>query len=115
VLPRAAGRARALGLALTGEKLSAEKAAGWGLVWDCVEDADLRPHAAAMAARLAALPSHAVGEMRALFAASERNTLVQQLALERERQEQLLDGACFTEGLQAFHDRRPPKFPPRQA
>jgi 2-(1,2-epoxy-1,2-dihydrophenyl)acetyl-CoA isomerase len=113
-LPRAVGRARALGLALTGDKLSAQRAAEWGLIWECVEDADLPAKSAATAARLAALPAHAAAEIRAIFAAAERNTLPQQLALERERQQELIDGPAFAEGLAAFHERRPPAFPRRR-
>jgi 2-(1,2-epoxy-1,2-dihydrophenyl)acetyl-CoA isomerase len=114
VLPRVLGRARALGLALTGDKLPAERAAAWGLVWACVDDADLGAQSAAMAARLAALPAGAVQELRALYDAAERHTLPEQLGLERQRQEQLIDGPSFAEGLAAFNARRKPSFPPRQ-
>jgi 2-(1,2-epoxy-1,2-dihydrophenyl)acetyl-CoA isomerase len=109
-LPRAVGRARALGLALLGDKLDASRAADWGLVWACVDDAALAQEARALATRLAAMPAHAVVEARALFAASERNNLAQQLALERERQAQLIDGESFAEGMRAFIERRPPVF-----
>ena len=112
-LTRTIGHARALGLALTGERLSAERAAAWGLIWDCVDDDQLAAHSAGMAARLAALPPDAIAEARALFAASERQTLAAQLTLERERQQELLDGPCFVEGLTAFRERRQPRFPPR--
>jgi 2-(1,2-epoxy-1,2-dihydrophenyl)acetyl-CoA isomerase len=109
-LPRAVGRARAIGLALTGEKLSAEKAAEWGLIWACVDDDHLRVEAMQLARQLAALPAHAVGEVRALFAASGTNSLEQQLALERERQQELIDGESFAEGVKAFHEKRKPVF-----
>src|SRR6184192_2991762 len=56
VLPRLVGQARALGLALTGEPLSAETAADWGLIWRAVEDEALDPEVDAIAAKLAALP-----------------------------------------------------------
>lgn len=110
VLPRAVGRARALGLALTGEKLPAAQAAEWGLVWSCVDDAALQQEARTLAVRLASLPAQAIVEARAVFAASERNGLDQQLALERERQEVLIDQPSFAEGLRAFAERRPPAF-----
>lgn len=109
-LPRAVGRARALGLALLGEKLDAARAADWGLVWACVDDAVLSQEALTLATRLAAMPTHAVAEARALFAASERNNLAQQLALERERQAELIDGEAFAEGMRAFIERRAPVF-----
>lgn len=114
-LPRAIGRARSLGLALTGDKLPAERAAEWGLIWECVDDAELPARAAELAARMAELPPDAVTELRTLFAAAERNSLRDQLALERGRQEQLIDGPCFAEGLAAFHQKRRPSFPPRRS
>jgi len=109
-LPRAVGRSRALGLALTGRKLPAQKAAEWGLVWDCVEDDDLQAEALRLASELAALPAHAVVETRALLLAAERNGFADQLALERARQEALVDGECFAEGVKAFAERRKPRF-----
>ncbi|WP_337179328.1 enoyl-CoA hydratase-related protein, partial [Hydrogenophaga borbori] len=102
--------ARALGLALVGDKLDAPRAADWGLIWACVDDAARVQEAWSLARRLAALPGHAIAETRALFAASERNHLMQQLALERERQAELIDGESFAEGMRAFIERRPPVF-----
>ncbi len=86
------------------------RAADWGLVWACMDDGALMEEAWTLATRLAAMPAHAVAEARALFAASERNNLAQQLALERERQAQLIDGEAFAEGMRAFIERRPPVF-----
>jgi 2-(1,2-epoxy-1,2-dihydrophenyl)acetyl-CoA isomerase len=113
VLPRRVGRARALGLALLGDKLPAERAAQWGLIWDCVDDAALPGKAREIAGRLAKLPAHAVTEVRALFEAAEHNDLRQQLVAEMQRQQELIDRPCFREGLAAFHERRAPVFPPR--
>jgi 2-(1,2-epoxy-1,2-dihydrophenyl)acetyl-CoA isomerase len=110
VLPRAVGRARALGLALTGHKLAAQKAVDWGLIWDCVDDEQLPAAALQLARQLAQLPGHAIAEARALFAAAEGHTLPQQLALERDRQRALIDGESFTEGVAAFVDKRKPRF-----
>lgn len=110
ILPRTIGRARGMGLALIGEKLSAERAAEWGLIWGWVEDDLLRQQAQSLAARLAKLPPEAVVEARALFAAGDGNTLCQQLDLERERQTRLIDGESFAEGLRAFRERRSPCF-----
>lgn len=110
VLPRAVGRARAMGLALIGEKLSAERAAEWGLIWACIEDDLLHQEARALAERLAQLPARAVVEAREVFAASDDNSLDQQLDLERERQARLIDSESFAEGLRAFLERRSPRF-----
>jgi 2-(1,2-epoxy-1,2-dihydrophenyl)acetyl-CoA isomerase len=109
-LPRSIGRARALGLTLTGDKLSAVKAADWGLIWGCVDDEHLHDEAMKLAKQLALLPAHAIIEARALFAASEHNSLEQQLGLERQRQEELIDGESFAEGVKAFAERRKPVF-----
>jgi 2-(1,2-epoxy-1,2-dihydrophenyl)acetyl-CoA isomerase len=113
LLPRLVGPARAMGLSLLGERLSAEKAAEWGLIWACVDDAALQGEAHQLALRLAALPAHAIQEMRALQAASERNSLPEQLALEAHRQGELIDGESFAEGLAAFQGKRKPVFKPR--
>ncbi|MBN9427375.1 MAG: enoyl-CoA hydratase/isomerase family protein [Burkholderiales bacterium] len=109
-LPRAIGRARALGLAITGEKLPAHKAQEWGLIWACVEDDRLQAEARRMAHALAAMPQHAILEARAIFAAAESNTLAQQLDLERSRQMELVGGESFAEGVRAFSERRKPVF-----
>lgn len=109
-MPRAVGRARALGLALTGHRLPAEKAAEWGLIWDCVDDTALEPASLALARQLAELPPHAIREARALYAASPGHSLREQLALEAARQRQLIDGESFAEGVRAFVERRKPRF-----
>jgi 2-(1,2-epoxy-1,2-dihydrophenyl)acetyl-CoA isomerase len=109
-LPRAIGRARAIGLTLLGDRLSAEDAADWGLIWQCVDDEQLPARGLELARRLAALPAHAIGEVRSLFAASATNAFDAQIALERERQERLIDGDSFAEGMKAFAERRRPSF-----
>lgn len=109
-LPRAIGRARALGISLTGEKLPAQTAQEWGLIWACVEDERLEVESRRLARRLAAMPRHAILEARAIFAAAETNTLAQQLDLERARQMELVDGESFAEGVRAFSERRQPDF-----
>ncbi|WP_374664564.1 enoyl-CoA hydratase-related protein [Ramlibacter sp.] len=107
---RAIGRARTAGLVLTGHKLPAEKAAAWGLIWDCVDDDQLQDEAMAIARQLAELPAHAIAETRALLDAAERATLAEQLELERQRQAELIDGESFAEGVRAFTERRKPRF-----
>jgi 2-(1,2-epoxy-1,2-dihydrophenyl)acetyl-CoA isomerase len=112
-LSRFAGRARALGLTLLGDKLSAEQAAAWGLIWACVEDAELADQGLAIARRLADLPAHAALETRAVYDAAQTNDLTAQLAFEAERQRELLDRDSFVEGARAFMEKRAPAFTPR--
>ncbi len=114
-MPRAIGIARSVGLTLLGERLSAEQAAQWGLIWACVDDAMLKDEVARIAARLAALPAHAALETRALFKTAGSNTLDAQLAYERDRQRELVDSECFAEGVAAFGGRRRPVFAGRKA
>ncbi|SFV15312.1 enoyl-CoA hydratase-related protein [Pseudoduganella namucuonensis] len=112
-LRRQAGRARAMGLTLLGERLSAEQAAQWGLVWLCVDDDDLRAESLALARRLAALPAHAALETRRADRAAGGAALAEQLAYEAARQRELIDRDCFAEGVRAFAERRDPVFPGR--
>lgn len=109
-LPRLVGQARAMGLALLGERLTAEQAVEWGLIWACVDDADLLDEAQALATRLASAPRHAVQEARMAYAAADSNGLQEQLVYEAERQEQLADSEDFQEGVRAFLEKRQPKF-----
>ncbi|MDP3168060.1 MAG: enoyl-CoA hydratase-related protein [Hydrogenophaga sp.] len=112
-LERSVGRARAVAMSLLGERLGAEQAAQWGLVWQCVDDADLAAQALAVAQRLAALPAHAAQEIREVYELAGRQTLGEQMRSESERQRELIDRPTFTEGVQAFLGKREPVFPPR--
>lgn len=108
---RSVGPERAAGLMLTGRRLPAEEAAQWGLIWQCVDDACLMDEAMALARQLAELPAHAIAESRAMLDAAARHTLPEQLTYERQRQQALIDGDAFAEGLRAFTERRKPQFP----
>ena len=110
VMSRTVGRARSVGLTLLGDRVSAEQAAQWGLIWACVDDDRLADEAVGLARRLAALPAHAVAETRALHDAAEAHTLPEQLTYERERQRVLANGPDFAEGLRAFAEKRRPVF-----
>ncbi len=81
-IPRRVGPARAMGMALLDEKLDAETAAQWGLIWASIDDNLLLLEAQKIAQRLAQLPTHAVIEARKAFEASERRTLPDQLHYE---------------------------------
>ena len=102
ILPRIAGRARSLGMAMLGDKVAAEQALHWGLIWACVDDPELPAESLAMAQRLAQLPRGMAAELRAAWRHSEANGLAGQLEYERQRQAELLDGPAFKAGLDAF-------------
>ncbi len=109
-LPRLVGTARAMGLALLGDKLPAQQAADWGLIWKCVDDADLAPTVESLLAQLAQAPTQGlVATRRALHAASNA-TLEAQLDLERDLQRELGYSADYREGVAAFLAKRPPRF-----
>jgi 2-(1,2-epoxy-1,2-dihydrophenyl)acetyl-CoA isomerase len=112
-LERFVGRPRAVAMSLLGERISGEQAAQWGLVWACVDDAQLQAQALATAQRLAALPAHAATEIRQVFDHAARQDLSAQLRHEAERQRELIDRPEFREGVKAFLEKREPKFPGR--
>lgn len=112
-IPRLVGPARALGMSLLDERLPAERAAQWGLIWACLEDDVLLPEARQTAQRLTRLPAHAVLEARAALQASEHHTLSEQLKYESERQRELIEKPSFAEGVNAFLQKRQPVFSPR--
>jgi 2-(1,2-epoxy-1,2-dihydrophenyl)acetyl-CoA isomerase len=109
-LPRLVGNARAMGLALLGEKLSAEQAAAWGLIWRCVEDSEFKGVVDGLAARLAQAPTLGLARTKMAIYSSWRHSLEEQLDLERDLQRELGCSADFAEGVAAFTAKREPKF-----
>jgi 2-(1,2-epoxy-1,2-dihydrophenyl)acetyl-CoA isomerase len=109
-LPRLVGPARALGLALLGEKLPASQAAEWGLIWRCVDDEDFAAEVDSLAAALAAAPPLALRRIKQAVHAAWHNTLEQQLDLERDAQRELGYSADYAEGVAAFMAKREPRF-----
>ena len=109
-LPRAVGLPRAKGLAMLGDKLSAEKAEEWGMIWRCVEDEDLMTEAQKLAAHFATQPTRGLGRIKQLLNVSTANTLDEQLELERQAMQELGRSADYAEGVAAFMEKRPPVF-----
>jgi len=113
LLPRLVGRARALGLAMTGDKLPAEEAERIGLIWKCVDDAALADSVNALALKLAAMPARALAETRRVLDSALAMDFGDALAQEADTQRELGRSADFGEGVAAFFAKRPPVFKDR--
>ena len=109
-LPRVAGRARAMALALLGDKLSAEQAQQWGLIWQVVDDEQLADTAGQMARHFASQPTYGLGLIKQAINAAETNTLDAQLDLERDYQRLAGRSDDYREGVSAFLAKRQPQF-----
>jgi 2-(1,2-epoxy-1,2-dihydrophenyl)acetyl-CoA isomerase len=110
VLPRLVGQARALGLALTGEPLVAEKAEEWGLIWKCVDDEALDDEVDAIARKLAVLPPLGLAAIKEMIRSSWAHTLDQELHRQRDAMRRLGFTEDYREGVAAFLEKREPKF-----
>ncbi|MCX8017758.1 MAG: 2-(1,2-epoxy-1,2-dihydrophenyl)acetyl-CoA isomerase PaaG [Rhodocyclaceae bacterium] len=109
-LPQRVGMARAMGLALLAEKLPAEKAAEWGLIWSAVEDGEFAASVDALAKQLANAPTKALVRTRQAMHAAPTHTLEQQLSLEASYMRELGWSADYAEGVAAFMEKRAPQF-----
>ena len=109
-LPRLLGTARAMGLALLGDKLTAEQAAQWGLIWQCVDDAELPAVTEKLLAHFAQAPTRGLARTKQALYASPANTLETQLDLERDLMRELGASDDYREGVAAFLAKRPPRF-----
>ena len=109
-LTRLLGRARATGLALTAEPLSAARAAEWGLIWKAVPDEALMDEARELAARLARGPTFGFARTKEAIDAAASNTLDEQLELEAELMRRCGEHPDYAEGVAAFLDKRAPRF-----
>ena len=110
VLPRLVGQARALGLALTGEPLLAERAAEWGLIWKAVDDEALDAEVDALAAKLAALPPLGLAAIKEMIRKSWSHSLDEELNLQRDEMRRLGFTDDYREGVAAFLEKRAPTF-----
>ncbi|HRD99067.1 MAG TPA: enoyl-CoA hydratase-related protein [Rubrivivax sp.] len=113
LLPRLVGRARALGLAMTGDKLPAEEAQRMGLIWQCVDDTALMETVGALAQRLAAMPCQALVQTRRLIDAAMPMAFDDALVQEAVVQRELGHAPDFAEGVAAFFAKRPAVFKDR--
>ena len=109
-LPRLAGSARAMALALLGEKLSAEQAEQWGLIWKAVEDDQLAAESLRIAGSLAEGPTRGYGLVKKALNASWGNSLDAQLELERDLQREAGLTQDYREGVAAFMQKRKPEY-----
>ncbi|AVZ05331.1 1,2-epoxyphenylacetyl-CoA isomerase [Acinetobacter calcoaceticus] len=109
-LPRAVGHARAMGLTLLGDKLPAETAKEWGMIWDVVEDTELKTKVTELAERLAKQPTFGLSLIKKAIHQSSNNTFDEQMLLERDLQRIAGRSEDYREGVQAFMNKREPNF-----
>jgi 2-(1,2-epoxy-1,2-dihydrophenyl)acetyl-CoA isomerase len=109
-LPRLVGQARALGLALTGEPLPAEKAADWGMIWKAVDDDALDAEVDALANRLASLPPLGLAAIKEMIRSSWQYSLDEELERQAGAMRRLGFTEDYREGVAAFLEKRQPRF-----
>lgn len=110
LLPRLIGNARAMGLALLADKLSAEQAAQWGLIWRCVEDTEFKQTVDTLAQQLAIAPTRGLARTKQAIYESWGRSFEQSLDQERDFQRELGRSQDYAEGVAAFTEKRNPKF-----
>ena len=109
-LQRLVGRARAMGLAMLSNRISAEQAEQWGMIWQAVDDDKLMDEAMAIASHLATQPTSGLGLTKRAINAAGGRSLEAQLELERELQSIAGRSADYREGVAAFLEKRTPNF-----
>jgi 2-(1,2-epoxy-1,2-dihydrophenyl)acetyl-CoA isomerase len=109
-LPRAVGLPRAKGLALLGDKLTADQAEIWGMIWRCTDDDKLQDEALKLAKYLATQPTKGLAMIKQLLTESSGNRLDQQLELEKDTMRMLGRSHDYQEGVAAFLEKRAPRF-----
>jgi 2-(1,2-epoxy-1,2-dihydrophenyl)acetyl-CoA isomerase len=109
-IARLLGPARAFEWMTSGRRLTAAEAHAWGLVSEVLEAEKLAARAAELAAELAAMPTRGIGMTKRLFDRAGENTLEEQLELEAQLQFAATKTEDFREGVDAFLEKREPRF-----
>ncbi len=109
-LPRLVGTARAMGLAMLAEKISAEQAAAWGLIWQCVEDAEFAATLDKLAMHFASAPTKGLARIKQAIYSSGEHSLDEQLNVESDFMRELGYSQDYREGVAAFLEKRTPQF-----
>jgi len=109
-LPRLVGTARAMAMAMLGEKLSAQKAEDWGLIWKCVDDDQFADQTECLVQQLASAPTRGLARSKQAIYSSGLHTLDEQLDIERDLMRELGNSLDYREGVSAFIEKRPPQF-----
>jgi len=110
LVPNRIGHARAAGMLMLGEKIAAEDAARWGLVWKSVPDDSLLDTAQTIARRFASGPTRTYDAIKQLLRAAGTNDLLQQMSMESDLQTRIKSSADANEARLAFSEKRPPRF-----
>lgn len=110
ILPRALGTARAMGLALLGDKLSADQAADWGLIWKSIPDAQFKDEVEKLLVHLAQAPTKGLARTKELIYANGSASLDEALKREGDAMRELGFSDDYREGVAAFMSKREAKF-----
>lgn len=109
-LPRLVGKARAMGLSMLGDAVTAEQAEQWGMIWKCVDDNALAEEASSLARNLAQQPTTGLALMKKAINQAFSNTLDEHLDLERDYQQMAGRTDDYREGVSAFLEKRQAEF-----
>ncbi|RYZ21180.1 MAG: 2-(1,2-epoxy-1,2-dihydrophenyl)acetyl-CoA isomerase, partial [Chitinophagaceae bacterium] len=109
-LPRLIGFQKAMGIAMLGDKISAEEAEKMGMIYKAIDHANFLSSAEAIAQKLASMPTYGLALTKKAMNASMQNTLEQQLGLEDEYQMKAGASNDYREGVNAFMEKRNPEF-----
>jgi len=105
-LPRAVGLPRAMALSMLGDKINADQAEQWGMIWRCIDDDSLMDEARALAGHLATQPTKGLALTKKALQASMTNSLDEQLALEKDLQRLAGRSKDYRAGVTAFFEKR---------